>query len=109
MDATLRLFLEKGYEQTTILDIVDEMGGLTRGAFYHHFESKEEVLDALTTKLFCDDNLFERAKKQKGLTGLEKIKFMLVKSFQDSNSIHRKISMEAMQLLRSPSLLKILN
>ncbi len=109
LDATLRLFLEKGYEQTTILDIVDEMGGLTRGAFYHHFESKEEVLDALTTKLFCDDNLFERAKKQKGLTGLEKIKFMLVKSFQDSNSIHRKISMEAMQLLRSPSLLKILN
>lgn len=108
LDAALRLFLEKGYEQTTILDIVDEMGGLTRGAFYHHFKSKEEVLDALTTKLFCDDNLFEHAKKQKGLTGLEKIKFMLVKSFQDSNSIHRKISMEAMQLLRIPSLLKSL-
>ena len=108
LDAALRLFLEKGYEQTTILDIVDEMGGLTRGAYYHHFKSKEEVLDALTTKLFCDDNLFEHAKKQKGLTGLEEIKLMLVKSFQDSSSIHRKISMEAMQLLRSSSLLKSL-
>lgn len=108
LDAALRLFLEKGYEQTTILNIVYEMGGLTRGAFYHHFKSKEEVLDALTTKLFYDDNLFEHAKKQKGLTGLEEIKPMLVKSFQDSSSIHRKISMEAMQLLRSSSLLKSL-
>lgn len=47
LNASLKLFMEKGYEQTTVLDIVDEMGDLTRGAFYHHFKSKEEVLDAL--------------------------------------------------------------
>ena len=33
------LLLEKGYEETTVLDIISEMGGLTRGAFYHHFKS----------------------------------------------------------------------
>ena len=39
LDVSLKLFLEKGYEETTILDIVDQLGGLTRGAFYHHFKS----------------------------------------------------------------------
>ena len=38
LDASLKLFLEKGYEETTVLDIISEMGGLTRGAFYHHFK-----------------------------------------------------------------------
>ena len=34
LDVSMKLFLEKGYEETTILDIVGELGGLTRGAFY---------------------------------------------------------------------------
>ena len=106
LDASMKLFLEKGYEQTTIQDIVNQLGGLTKGAFYHHFKSKEEVMDALTTKLFYDDNPFEKVKNQKGLTGLEKIKSMLVQSLLD-NSSHRQISIEAMQLLSSPNFLKI--
>ena len=35
LDAAQRLFLEKGYENTTIQDIVGELGGLTKGAVYH--------------------------------------------------------------------------
>ena len=34
LDVSMKLFLEKGYEETTVLDIVGELGGLTRGAFY---------------------------------------------------------------------------
>ena len=34
LDTALKLFLERGYEQTTVLDIVNELGGLTRGALY---------------------------------------------------------------------------
>jgi len=60
LDVSLKLFLEKGYEQTTILDIVDNLGGLTRGAFYHHFKSKEEVLNVLGDKLFYDSILLKR-------------------------------------------------
>ena len=52
LTAARRLFLEKGYEKTTIQDIVDQLGGLTKGAVYHHFKSKEEIMNALTTKMF---------------------------------------------------------
>lgn len=104
LDAALHLFLEKGYEQTTILDIVENMGGMTRGAFYHHFKSKEEVLDALGDKLFFDHNPFEKLKQQKNLTGLEKFKYLVQQCSEDTDS--RKISLMSVQALQSPAFLK---
>lgn len=77
LDAALKLFTEKGYEQTSILDIVGEMGGLTRGAFYHHFKSKEEVFFALTDRLFHGLDPFEKIKEHTTSNGLEKIKSVL--------------------------------
>ena len=50
LDTAQRLFLEKGYEQTTIQDITDNLGGLTKGAIYHHFKSKEEIIDAVSDR-----------------------------------------------------------
>ena len=104
LDASLKLFLEKGYEETTVLDIISEMGGLTRGAFYHHFKSKEEVFDALCEKLFYESNPFEKAKSHKELNGLEKLKFVLRTSFDETE--HHQLSMASMQLLESPAFLK---
>ena len=45
LDAAMRLFREKGFEHTTIQDIVDQLD-VTKGAVYHHFKSKEDILDA---------------------------------------------------------------
>lgn len=104
LDAAFHLFLEKGYEQTTILDIVENMGGLTRGAFYHHFKSKEEVLDALGDRLFFDNNPFEKVKQQTNLTGLEKLKYLLVDTMENDD-IH-KINIMSVQALQSPAFLK---
>ena len=42
----LDLFMEKGYESTTITDLQKGFG-LTKGGMYHYFESKEEILDAV--------------------------------------------------------------
>lgn len=39
-----RLFLEKGYDDTSIQDIINQLGGLSKGAIYHHFKSKEDIL-----------------------------------------------------------------
>ncbi len=41
-----QLFMKKGYEQTSINDIIDRMG-VAKGTFYHYFKSKEELLDKL--------------------------------------------------------------
>lgn len=104
LDAALSLFLEKGYEQTTVLDIVENMGGMTRGAFYHHFKSKEEVLDALGDKLFFDNNPFKKAMEQTNLTGCEKLKYVLIYSVK-SNDRH-SINTMSLQALQSPAFLK---
>ncbi|TAK29610.1 MAG: TetR/AcrR family transcriptional regulator [Chloroflexota bacterium] len=42
-DVATRIFKEKGYRAATVQDIVDEMG-ITKGAFYHYFASKEDLL-----------------------------------------------------------------
>ena len=39
------LFIEQGYEQTTITDIM-KAAGITKAAMYHYFSSKEDILDA---------------------------------------------------------------
>ncbi len=104
LDAALKLFLDKGYEQTTILDIVNEMKGLTRGAFYHHFKSKEEVLDALCDRLYYNDNPFEKARGRSDLNGLEKLQFLLWDSLVLTE--RRAISLQFLELLKSPVFLK---
>ncbi len=77
LDTATRLFLEKGWEETTIQDIIDELGDLTRGAFYHHYKSKDEIIDAVTTRMFNKDDMFDTVKKEKGLNGFEKLKKIL--------------------------------
>ena len=72
LDVAQRLFLEKGYENTTIQDIVDELSGLTKGAVYHHFKSKDEIMDAVGDRMFLTNNPFEAVKARSDLNGLER-------------------------------------
>ena len=46
LDAAEQLFCQKGYEGTGVQDILGA-ASLSKGGFYHHFTSKEEVLRAL--------------------------------------------------------------
>lgn len=48
LDAAWELFLEQGYSQTTINQII-EKSDTSRGAFYHHFHGKEELLFSLAS------------------------------------------------------------
>ena len=77
LEAAQKLFLEKGYDQTTIQDIVDELGGLTKGAIYHHFKSKEDIMDALGDKMFLDHNPFDEVRNRSDLNGLQKMKMVI--------------------------------
>ncbi|MBA4698589.1 MAG: TetR/AcrR family transcriptional regulator [Ruminococcus sp.] len=44
INAAAKLFSEKGYEETTMQDIM-LLSGLSKGAIYHYFKSKQEILD----------------------------------------------------------------
>jgi AcrR family transcriptional regulator len=46
IDAAVELFAHAGYGDTDLAAIVRE-AGITKGAFYYHFESKEQVADAI--------------------------------------------------------------
>ena len=48
--AALALFSEKGYENTTIEDIL-EASGTSRGTFYHYFEGKDALFSHMTVLL----------------------------------------------------------
>lgn len=50
MTAAQQLFYTKGYENTAINDIIQAVG-VSKGAFYHHFDSKTAVLEAIVDQM----------------------------------------------------------
>ena len=50
VDAAQRLMQTKGYEQMSIQDVLDELGA-SRGAFYHYFDSKQALLEAVIDRM----------------------------------------------------------
>jgi AcrR family transcriptional regulator len=57
IEAALKLFCAKGYENTSIRDILNEVGGKV-GMFYHYFKSKEEIFE-LAFEYFLDDYIID--------------------------------------------------
>ena len=53
LDAARELFGSKGYTVTSIADLADALG-VTKGALYYHFKSKEAILDALVKEPAAD-------------------------------------------------------
>jgi len=107
LDVSLKLFLEKGYEQTTIIDIVNNLGGMTSGAFYHHFKSKEDVFNVLMEKLFAEHNPFELVKGMEGASGLEKIRALMLSQMEENPNFGRygALVQGAISLVENPRFL----
>ncbi len=81
LDVATRLFMEKGYEHTSIQDIIDNLGGLSKGAIYHHFKSKEDILVAVTDRMTEESNrVLESIRDRTDLTGREKLKTIFKES-----------------------------
>ncbi len=49
LDAAQRLFARRGYDATSVNQIIAEIC-VSKGAFYHHFESKEDLVEALACR-----------------------------------------------------------
>lgn len=90
IEKATELFLQQGYENTTIQDIIDNLGGLTKGAVYHHFSSKSDILLAVMTNMYSQNQLlpdWEKVIKDKTLNGKEKIKKMFAMSLTDPDEM----------------------
>ena len=46
LNAAEKLFCQQGYEKTSVQDILNVLH-ISKGGFYHHFASKEDVMKAL--------------------------------------------------------------
>ena len=89
LDAAERLFGEKGFDSTSTTDILNEIG-IARGTLYYHFQSKEEILDAMIERTV--KRLAEKAEKiisEKDTPVLLRLtKMMLALRVDDKNFSH---------------------
>jgi AcrR family transcriptional regulator len=74
LDTALQLVYSKGYEKMTIQDILDQLQ-ISKGAFYHYFESKADVLQALIERMVVEqmEPLLLSIVRDPHLTALEKL------------------------------------
>ena len=111
LEVSLDLFYEKGYEKTTINDIIGRLG-VSKGAFYHYFKSKEEVLETIAdeytenilkqVKIACErndicplekfNNAIEVVQRQKKLQSEKREKMKGILLDKDNLKLKKKIS-----------------
>jgi AcrR family transcriptional regulator len=127
LEAAQRLIYSKGYERMTIQDVLDELR-ISKGAFYHYFESKQAVLEALIERMqqeveqvllpiVRDPDLSALEKLQQFLATLERsgmahnafIADLVRVWFADENAIVREKVYEAMNQRRAPLLTEIID
>ena len=72
VDIATELFFKKGYEETSISDIVKK-AKVAHGTFYYYFKSKEKILDEIVEKFQNEIlELVEKLVREKKLNAIEK-------------------------------------
>lgn len=99
LDVAEKLFLEKGYDGTSIQDIVDGLGNMTKGVIYHHFKSKFAILETIMDEA-DEQPVLEQLR---GRNGLEKLQNVLKDSFKSYR--RQSIGYAVAVALRSPRIL----
>ncbi len=104
LDVAFRLFMEKGYEHTSVQDIIDHLGGLSKGAIYHHFKSKDDILMAVTDRMTAESNkMLAAIRDRRDLNGREKLRAIFKESI--SRSVQNDIFTVAPNFHNNPKLL----
>lgn len=104
INVACELFLTKGYEETRISDIINKLDGLTKGAIYHYFESKEDIFNSVVNEIGNKNiQIFDEIKQDKSLSGVEKLIKIVKSSFCNENM--EAITYMSPNLLDNPKLL----
>ena len=76
-----------GYENTSVQEIIDTVG-VSKGAFYHHFTSKDDILEAIAITCVSDGlELTESVLRDSTMAGLRKLNhlFVTLQQFKSRN------------------------
>lgn len=80
LDTAERLFIEKGYDHTSLQNII-QATGLSKGAIYHHFASKEEIFYYVCDRIGQrNGEILSKLRDDPALTGLEKLRSIFTTS-----------------------------
>jgi Transcriptional regulator len=120
LDAAEKLFFSKGYEQTSITDILKAVGDASPSVFYYYFSSKEELFKA-TMKRYVEihneetineilnepNYTMEKIEKIVAMTQATILDFEKVDSFfneskSDAVQFHQVLMDESIHLLQKP-------
>lgn len=105
LEAAMRLFSERELENVNIEDVVKEVG-VTRGAFYHYFKSREELIAGVMYKSFECDNTYLLADQQEGLNALEKLHFVIKQNLRPRLEISDGMRKQMRKLGSNPVVFK---
>ena len=80
INAAEALFNEKGFESTSIDDIVNRVG-VAKGLFYYYFKSREELLAAIVDRILDEmQKVIIEATNKEGLTAMQRLQEMSTSS-----------------------------
>lgn len=101
IDTAWRLFYEKGYDNTTVDEIIQECG-VSKGGFYHHFRAKDDLLTSLSSLL---DSQYEIAleKLDPAADSYEKLLFLSRYLFR---YIEERVPVDILSLVYSTQVVK---
>src|SRR5260370_35406354 len=86
LDAAVRCFARTGYYATTIEDVVRETG-LSRGALYLYFPSKEALYLAISERWNCGMEAAIKARLTPALTPAATLRVLIAASWKQSKTV----------------------
>lgn len=99
VSAAWQLFYEKGYNRTTVDDII-ELSGTSKGSFYYYFSTKDELLNTLSVIL---DDFYEELERKMSpdMNSFEKLLYL---NHKTHSMMEDKISTDLLASLYSTQL-----
>jgi len=87
LNTATQLFIQKGSEKTSMQDIA-QTAGISKGAIYHHFKSKDEIVFAVirSRQELMEEEMKQWFKATENLTGREQLQAILKSNLESQTA-----------------------